>query len=124
MKQTYEDKLLHDWEDVFKQGLLTFWLFLVLSQKEGDVREVRVRIEELTGGSYAAAEQTLYRLLRKHYDLELVDFREVPGKGGPNRKLYSLSATGRQLLAQFAHRNIQLFMLPEVQTLLNTRDKK
>lgn len=124
MKLKYEEKLLNDWEDIYRQGLLTFWIFLVLDRQESDVSELRIRISELTKNSYNAAEQSLYRVLRKHYDLELVDVREVSTKNGPNRKIYSLSKLGKQLLHKFAKRNITLFSQPEVQLLIRKGDKK
>lgn len=78
--------------------------------------------EELTDNSYSAADQTLYRVLRKHYELELVDFRKVPGKG-PQRKLYWLSPLGKQLLRDFTRRNITLFTQPQVTSLMMEETK-
>lgn len=121
MKLSYEEKLLNDWEDIYRQGLLTFWIFLVLDRQESDVSELRIRISELTKNSYNAAEQSLYRVLRKHYDLELVNVREISTKNGPNRKLYSLSKLGKQLLRQFTRRNISLFDQPTVQRLIKQK---
>jgi len=116
-KPTYEEKLLADWEDVFRQGLLTFWVFIALDAEELDVPSVKKRVEELTDNSYSAADQTLYRVLRKHYELELVDFREIPGKG-PQKKLYRLSPLGKRLLREFTKRNITLFTRPQVTSLM------
>ncbi len=118
MKSNYEDKLLVNWEEVFRQGLLTFWIFIALDKEELDIQGLKRRVEQLTRDSYSAADQTLYRVLRKHYDLELVDFREVPGSGGPNKKLYKLSALGKKLLRDFTQRNIALFAQPQVQKLI------
>lgn len=44
------------------------------------MQSIKAKVEDLTNGSYVAAEQTLYRVLRKNYDLELVDYREVPSR--------------------------------------------
>lgn len=114
----YEVKLLSNWEDIFRQGLLTFWVFVALKDKEMDVQAIRQRIEVLTDKSYATSDQTLYRALRKHYDLELVDYREIPSNSGPKKKLYKLSVLGSQLLSEFTARNISLFLKPEVQRLI------
>lgn len=118
MKSNYQEKLLVNWEEVFKQGLLTFWIFIALYDEELDVQGIKKRIEQLTRNSYSAADQTLYRVLRKHYDLELVDFREIPGSGGPKKKLYKLSGLGKKLLRDFTRRNIALFAQPQVQKLI------
>ena len=116
--KNYEDKLLSDWEDVYRQGLLTFWLFIALQDEELDVQALKRCIEQLTDNSYVTVEQTLYRVLRKHYDLELVDYREVPGESGSKKKLYSLSSLGEKLLKEFTIRNISFFSKQEVQQLI------
>lgn len=121
--KTYKSTLLSNWEDVFKQGLLTFWLFVAIKDVERDVADIKKAIEKLTEGSYVTSEQALYRVLRKHYDLELVDYREVPSANGPKKKLYSLSDLGHELLREFTQRNICLFMQPDVQELM-VGDKK
>ncbi|MCX6725657.1 MAG: helix-turn-helix transcriptional regulator [Candidatus Saccharibacteria bacterium] len=109
MKLNYEDKLLIDWEDIFKQGLLTFWTFVALQDAELEVSKIKTRVEHLTNNSYTATEQSFYRVLRKHYDLELVNLREVANNNGPKLKLYTLSPLGMRLLKSFAARNISLF---------------
>lgn len=112
MNEKYSDKLLNDWELIFRQGLLTFWVFIAIREVELSVGEIIDKVKELTNQTYNPSEQTLYRLLRKQYDLELVDFREVAGNSGPNKKLYTLSPLGRELLASFIERNIRLFQQP------------
>lgn len=118
MNNKYEEKLLENWEDVFRQGLLTFWVLVAVSQKEMTVPEIRHSVLNLTDNTYKTSDQALYRLLRKHYDLEIVGIREIKGNAGPNKKLYKLSAIGQRLLLQFSNRNIILFMQPSVQLLI------
>lgn len=119
MTKQYEQKLMAEWEEVYRQGLLTFWVFVALSQKELSVSHIRKEVERLTLGTYSAAEQTLYRLLRKQYELEMVDYREVPGNAGPAKKLYSLSPLGDKLLRRFSRRNIALFHQETIINLIN-----
>ncbi|MGB4759136.1 MAG: PadR family transcriptional regulator [Candidatus Saccharimonadales bacterium] len=123
MSKQYQQKLLEDWEAVFQQGLLTFWVFVALRDEQLAVAEIQRRVAELTNGTYVAADQTLYRLLRKQYELELVDFVEAPGSGGPNKKLYTLSFLGKKLLKRFAERNISPFHSPEIITLSKKEDQ-
>lgn len=122
MSKSYEQKLLDDWEAVFQQGLLTFWVFIALKDSQLSVAEIQQRVADLTGGSYTAADQTLYRLLRKQYELELVDYVEAPGNSGPNKKLYTLSPLGKKLLKQFAERNISPFHSPDIITLSKKKE--
>lgn len=118
MNKQYEQQLLTHWEDVFKQGLLTFWVFVALHEHARSVSELKLAVEDLTDGTYVAAEQTLYRLLRKQYDLELVDFVEVESPNGPNRKLYSLSPLGTSLLHEFTRKNIGLFFQSRIKKIV------
>lgn len=118
MNNRYIEKLLNNWEDVFKQGLLTFWVLVALSQKEMTVPEIRHSVLNLTDNTYKTSDQALYRLLRKHYDLEIVGIREIKGNSGPNKKLYKLSDIGHRLLQDFSDRNITLFLQPSVQSLI------
>jgi len=114
VSKSYERKLLADWEDVFRQGILTFWVFLALAENRLSVPEIKREVERLSKGTYSAAEQTLYRLLRKQYDLELVDYKEVASANGPMKKIYSLSPLGNRLLGEFTRKNISLFHQKEI----------
>jgi len=118
MKKSYEEKLLTDWETVFKQGLLTFWVLISLRGKSLTTGEIRDRVSELTRGTYNTSEQALYRSLRKYFDLELVDYEEVENSKGPKRKVYTLSKLGEEVLREFTNRNISLFLQEDVQELL------
>ncbi len=118
INQSYESKILSSWEEVYRQGLLTFWIFVSLKDGELDVQSIKAKVEDLTNGSYVAAEQTLYRVLRKNYDLELVDYREVPSRSGPKKKLYTLSKLGNKLLEDFVYRNIKLFYQPIIKNII------
>lgn len=121
--KSYEDKLLTNWEEIFRQGLLTFWIFVAIRNRELEVKLIKKSIEKMTRNTYSASEQTLYRVLRKQFDLELLDYREVASPNGPKRKLYTLSPLGKQLLKRFTLRNIELFSQPAVQKIIR-KDKK
>ena len=73
------------------------------------VGELCDEIAELTNNLYQPAEQSLYRVLRKNYSLDIVDFKLVPGNNGPAKKLYHLSGLGERMLKDFTKRNIELF---------------
>lgn len=109
---------LQDWEAVFRQGLLTFWTFVALDAEWYDVASLKNRISQLTNGTYDPADQTLYRQLRRHLDVGLVELRLESSQAGPPKKLYKLSERGRRVLEQFAYRNIQPFSQPEVQNII------
>jgi DNA-binding PadR family transcriptional regulator len=83
-----------------------------------DVASLKNRIRQLTNGTYDPADQTLYRQLRRHLDVGLVELRLESSQAGPPKKLYKLSERGRRVLEQFAYRNIQPFSQPEVQNII------
>jgi len=116
--QDRASRLLDDWESVFRQGLLTFWTFVALSDTGCDASALKHRIETLTDGTYNPAEQTLYRQLRRHLDVGMVAQTKMPSKAGPPKNIYELSPLGRDLLRTFTQRNISPFQQPAVQDLL------
>jgi PadR family transcriptional regulator, regulatory protein PadR len=115
----YERKLLDGWEDVFKKGQLTLWIMLALKDGPKHMSEIKQFIHQATNGTLSADDQSMYRALRRYYDTELVDFKQEPGKGGPELKIYSLSHVGRNVLEIFIKRNIlDVFFKPQIKSLI------
>lgn len=112
------DDLRESWESVFRQGLLTFWTFVVLDEAAGDVGAIRARVEKVTDGAYRPSEQVLYRQLRRHTDVGLVERHQEQSPHGPARNIFSLSKLGRSVLESFAYRNIRAFSDPAVQAII------
>ena len=114
----YKSELLEAWEETYKKGQLSFWIFIALKERERYVDEIGSFIRETTNGTLTCEEQSLYRTLRKYRDLGMVDFRTGPGEGGPERKYYFLTSLGKELLKEFTARNIKLFFNPQIQELI------
>lgn len=102
---TYTSQLLQGWEDVFKKGQLTLWILLALHNGAKDMAQIRDYMAGSTDGQVSADDVSLYRALRRYYDNEIVDYTAAPGKG-PDRKVYSLTPIGHELLRSFVQRNI------------------
>lgn len=115
---SHVEELLEAWEATYKKGQLTLWVFLALREGERYVDEIHEFVVTRSQGTIVCEEQSLYRMLRKFRDLELVDFTTKPGVGGPERKYYFLTATGKVLLQRFSERNISLFYDTEIRRLL------
>ena len=116
--EKYKLELLEAWEETYKKGQLTLWVFLALKEGEKFVDEIKVFVEEKTRHTLSCEEQSLYRTLRKYKELGMVDFNTRPGQGGPERKYYYLTDLGHELLQQFIKRNINLFFQPDIQNLI------
>lgn len=118
LDQEYLDELLQTWEETYKKGQLTLWLLLALRDTPRYTTEVREFIHSNASGSIKCEEQSVYRALRKFYDLEIVDYEMREGKSGPSRKYYFLTNIGQTLLKTFIERNIKIMYTSEISTLL------
>lgn len=117
---SYEQQLLDGWEDVFKKGQLTLWIMLALKDGPKHMSEIKAFIGQATNGTLSADDQSMYRALRRYYDVEMVDFKTEAGKNGPDLKVYSLTAIGRQVLDSFIARNItSVFFKPSLKELFS-----
>lgn len=104
----FEKELLDTWESTYRKGQLTLWLLLALRDEPRYAADIKVFVESRTGGTITCEDQSLYRALRKFYDLEIVDYKLREGNKGPDRKYYFLTDIGRNLLKQFIQRNVKI----------------
>ena len=117
----YEQKLLEGWEEIYKKGQLTLWILLALKAGEKHMTQIKACIADLTGKILIVDDKSMYRALRRFKDAELISFRTIPSKGGPELKLYFLTTTGKNVLQIFIERNItEVFYKKSVTELLKT----
>ena len=116
-------ELLNSWEETYKKGQLTLWIFLALKDGRKYVDEIKEFIESKSNNTISCEEQSLYRNLRKYQHIEVVSFETRKGNKGPDRKYYYLTAMGTDLLESFIERNIKLFFSTEINNLLKTNSK-
>ena len=110
--------LLSAWEETYKKGQLTLWIFLSLKDGPKYVDEIKEFVETKSQNTMSCEEQSLYRNLRKYEHIDVVSFENRKGNKGPDRKYYFLTKMGEQLLEQFIARNINLFFSLEINNLL------
>ena len=106
--------LLEQWESVYKKGLLSFWILLLLHERPSYVFEMGQQLDVLSQGSISADEKSLYRALRRFEAMGVVQSTWQPSDVGPRRRYYALTDLGRALLRQFARRNVLIFQEPAV----------
>ena len=114
----YRAELLETWENTYKKGQLTFWLLLALRDESRYVSDIQAFIDTHTEGTITCEDQSVYRALRKFYDLEIVDYELRDGNKGPERKYYSLTPIGRDLLSEFIKRNVKILYNPSLVDML------
>lgn len=112
------EELLGAWEETYKKGQLTLWIFLSLKEGPKYVTGLQESIQGFSNGTIHAEEQSLYRTLRKYYHLKMVDYSAGKGHKGPDRKYYHLTPLGESLLKSFVDRNILLFFEEPLKALL------
>ena len=101
MPQDEVAKLLQQWEENYKKGLLTFWLLLLLSQRKAYPYEMNAAITELSQGTMTAEDNSIYRSLRRLAQSGIVDSEMRPSETGPSRRYFFITEIGRELLTQF-----------------------
>lgn len=119
-KEDKLDALLQAWEETYKKGQLTLWIFLSLQKERKYVDEIKEFVIEKSQHTMTCEEQSLYRILRKFEHVGVLDYELRKGNKGPDRKYYFLTQLGNQLFNQFVKRNIHLFYVEEIRQLLET----
>lgn len=118
----YEQQLLEGWEEAFKKGQLTLWITLALRDSPKHMANIKSFIDQATNGALEVDDKSIYRALRRYYDVEMIDYTQQPGLGGPDRKVYSLTDLGERVLQRFIDRNIvDVFFKPDIQALLKKK---
>ncbi len=103
------DDLLSAWEGNYKKGLLTFWLLLLLHERESYAFEMSRLVADASRGTIRADENSIYRAFNRFEGLGLVASSWQESDVGPPRRYYRLTKTGHELLRAFIRRNVLLF---------------
>ena len=117
-KNNHLSELLSAWEETYKKGQLTLWVFLSLKDGKKYVDEIKSFVEEQSNHTMTCESQSLYRNLRKYQHVGVVDFETGEGNKGPERKYYFLTDLGLELLNSFIKRNINLFFSKQIKNLI------
>lgn len=118
MGQNDLNALLDQWEEVYKKGLLSFWVLLLLAQRNAYPYEMKAAIAEMSQDTISAEDNSIYRALKRLAQSGIVDSELRPSDTGPSRRYFYLTPLGRDLLAAFIARNIKIFQQPDVATLI------
>ncbi len=112
------DDLLSAWEETYKKGQLTLWIFFALRDGPKYTDQIHHFVEEASASTISCEEQSLYRALRKFEHVGVLDHELRPGNKGPDRKYYFLTDIGQELYRRFTERNITLFYTEKIKNLL------
>ncbi len=117
------DELLFKWEGVYKKGLLTFWILLLLNERQSYAYEMTGELRNISKGTISVDEKSMYRALSRYEKNGILKSKQKKSDIGPIRRYYYLSELGKELLRRFIERNIMVFTLPEVESLIKRQIK-
>jgi DNA-binding PadR family transcriptional regulator len=106
--------LLTKWEESYKKGLLSFWILLLLYERPSYPYEMSAEVAKISQGTISVDDNSIYRALNRFESVGIVRSELQQSNTGPQRKYYSLTTTGKDLLSEFTRRNIQVFETPSV----------
>jgi len=105
---------------VYKRGLLSFWLLLLLHERPYYPYEIGDTLREVSQGSVAADTNSIYRALSRFEEMGIVSSEVKESDSGPARRYYTLNQKGFALLSEFIRRNILVFDSPAVRNRIAT----
>ncbi|MEU0372269.1 PadR family transcriptional regulator [Streptomyces sp. NPDC006283] len=82
-------------------------ILVSLLEQPGSGYELARRFDRSIGYFWTATHQQIYRVLKRMESDGLLDLREVPQQGRPDKKEYSVAGPGRAALAQWLHEPIE-----------------
>jgi PadR family transcriptional regulator PadR len=91
-------QFVEKWKSQVKKGVLEYIILILLSKKELYGYELLDKLKETTG--YEVAEGTIYPLLNRLKDENLITSNWVEMETGVPRKYYKMTETGNLLLPQ------------------------
>ena len=106
--------MLAQWEEVYKRGLLTFWMLLLLNEQEMYAYEMRPALADISHQTIDVDDNSIYRALKRFAEAGLVRSDVRASEAGPARRYFSLTQAGHVLLASFVERNLLVFQSPAV----------
>lgn len=107
-------ELLNKWEETYKKGLLSFWILLLLYERSSYPYEMSAEVAKISQGTISVDDNSIYRALNRFESTGIVKSELQQSSTGPQRRYYSLTDTGKNLLTEFIQRNIQVFATPSV----------
>ncbi|MFF3301977.1 PadR family transcriptional regulator [Streptomyces sp. NPDC002908] len=82
-------------------------ILVSLLEQPGSGYELARRFERSIGYFWTATHQQIYRVLKRMEGDGLLDVREVPQEGRPDKKEYSVAGPGRATLSRWLHEPIE-----------------
>src|SRR5512138_1674829 len=102
-------ELLSRWEENYKKGLLSFWILLLLYERSSYPYEMSAEVSKISQCTISVDDNSIYRALNRFESAGIVKSELQQSNTGPQRRYYSLTSKGKNLLIEFIQRNILVF---------------
>jgi len=83
-----------------RKGILEYCILSILEKKDAYVAEI---LEELKSAKLIVVEGTIYPLLTRLKNADLLEYRWEESTGGPPRKYYKLTTSGNEFLDELSN---------------------
>ncbi len=83
-----------------RKGILEYCILSILEKKDAYVAEI---LEELKSAKLIVVEGTIYPLLTRLKNSDLLEYRWEESTGGPPRKYYKLTSAGNDFLNELSN---------------------
>jgi PadR family transcriptional regulator PadR len=83
-----------------RKGILEYCILSILKKRDAYVAEI---LEELKSAKLIVVEGTIYPLLTRLKNSELLEYRWEESTGGPPRKYYKLTSAGNDFLNELSN---------------------
>lgn len=97
MKQEEQGKTIENAQIQMRKGILEFAILLLINKGKIYANDILTRLKE---ANLVVVEGTIYPLLSRLKNSELVDYTWEESKAGPPRKYYILTSKGKDFLKQ------------------------
>ncbi len=82
-----------------RKGILEYCILAILNKREAYPSEI---LEEMKAAKLIVVEGTLYPLLTRLKNVELLNYRWEESPSGPPRKYYSITGSGKEFLEKLS----------------------
>ncbi len=95
------ESTIQQWDKEYKKGYTSYIILLLLKGKAMYGYEIKNRLEELAQNDITYRDSGIYQILKNQNKKGFLKAEVKKSEKGPNRKYYSISESGHQLLEEF-----------------------
>lgn len=107
------EMILKKMEKEYKKGFLSFMVLFFLYERPMYGYEIQKRLEGISDRMFTFRDSGIYQVFKKQKGTGLIRSETKKSEKGPNRKYYSLTPRGREVLVRY----VQNYIIPTHRTI-------